>query len=131
MSHEEFERLNWLPVAYRFMQCVNAIVFKYFNGHCPNYLNEVFEISTENNFQSRVSFQNLKCPFRKTNTGQLALPYSGPIFWNKTSDTFKRTENRNTFKHNFKKSLLNELKNCKNFLNLFLFSTIKNPHFYL
>ena len=116
-------------MTYRFIQCVNAIVFKYFNGHCPNYLDEVFEISTENNFQSRVSFQNF--PFHKTNTGELALSYSCPIIWNKTSDTFKRTKNRNTFKHTFKKSFLNELKNCKNFLNLFLFSTIKNPHFYL
>ena len=31
ISHEEFERLNWLPVTYRFKQCVNSIVFKYFN----------------------------------------------------------------------------------------------------
>ena len=23
-SHEEFERLNWLPVTYRFKQCVNC-----------------------------------------------------------------------------------------------------------
>ena len=29
--HEEFERLNWLPVTYRFKQCVISIVFKYFN----------------------------------------------------------------------------------------------------
>ena len=98
-------------MTYRFKQCVNAIVFKYFNGHCPNYLNEVFEISIENNFQSQGSFKNLKCPFRKTNTGQLALSYICyylknhiPIFWNKTPDKLKRTKNRNTFKHNFKKS---------------------------
>ena len=30
ISHEEFERLNWLPVTYRFKQCNNAIVFKFF-----------------------------------------------------------------------------------------------------
>ena len=30
--HEEFEHLNWLPVTYRFKQCVISIVFKYFNG---------------------------------------------------------------------------------------------------
>ena len=30
ISHEEFERLNWLPVTYRFKQCNNAIVFKLF-----------------------------------------------------------------------------------------------------
>ena len=114
ISHEEFERLNWLPVTYRFKQCVNTIVFKYFNEQCPNYLNEVFDVAVENNFQLRGSFQKLKCPFRKTNTGQLALSYIGPTFWNKTPDTLKRTKNLNNFKHNLKKYFLNELKNCNN-----------------
>ena len=70
-SYEEFERLNWLPVTYRFKRCVNAIVFKYFNEQCPNYLNEVFDIAVENNFQLRGSFQKLKCRFRKTNLNLL------------------------------------------------------------
>ena len=75
----------------------------------PNYLNEVLDVAIENNFQLRGSFQKLKCPFCKTNTGQLALSYIGPTFWNKTPDTLKRTKNLNTFKHNLKKYFLNEL----------------------
>ena len=58
ISHEEFECLNWLPVTYRFKQCVNTIVFKYFNEQCPSYLNEAFDV--KNNFQLRGSFQKLK-----------------------------------------------------------------------
>ena len=27
IPHEEFERLNWLPMTYRFQQCVNSVVF--------------------------------------------------------------------------------------------------------
>ena len=73
ISYEEFEGLNWLSVTYRFKQCVNVIVFKYFNEQCPNYLNEVFDVAIENNFQLRGSFQKLKCPFRKTNTGLVFL----------------------------------------------------------
>ena len=46
--YEEFERLNWLPVTYRFKQCVNTIVFKYFNEECPNYLIELFDVMVEN-----------------------------------------------------------------------------------
>ena len=46
ISYEEFEHLNWLPVTYRFKQCVNAIVFKYFHEQCSNYLNEVFDVAT-------------------------------------------------------------------------------------
>ena len=71
ISHEEFERLNWLPLTYRFKQCVNSIVFKYFNEQCPNYLSEIFNVATESNIQLRGSFQKSKCPFRKTNNGQL------------------------------------------------------------
>ena len=68
---------------------------------------ELFAV--ENNFQVRGSFQKLKCPFCKTNTGQLALSYIGPTFWNKTPDTLKRTKNLNTFKHDLKKYFLNEI----------------------
>ena len=50
ISHEEFECLNWLPVTYRFKQCVISIVFKCFNRQCPNYLNEVFDVATESKF---------------------------------------------------------------------------------
>ena len=112
ISHEELECLNWLPVTYRFKQCFKSTVFKYFNEQCPNYLNEVFDVATEGNFQLRSSFQKLKCPFRNTNNSQY-----GPTFWNQTSHTLKRSNNLNTFKYNFKKYYLKELKNSGNFVN--------------
>ena len=58
ISHEEFERSDWLPLTYRFKQCAISIVFKYFNEQCANYLNEVFDCATERNVQLRNSFQN-------------------------------------------------------------------------
>ena len=132
IPHEEFKCLNWLPVTYRYKRCVNAIVFQYFNEQCHSSLNEVFHVAIENNLQLRSSFQKLKCPFRKNNTGQLLLSYIRPTFWNKKPDTLKCNKNFNTLKHNFKKNFLNELKNCKNpFSNLYLFSTVKNPHSHL
>ena len=113
--YEEFERLNWLSVPCRFKQCVNTIFFNYFIEQCPNYQNDVFDITIENNFQLRDSFQKLKCQFRKTNTGQLALSYIGLTFRNKTPDTLNGTKNRHTFKHNLKNFFLNEPKNCDSF----------------
>ena len=92
ISNEEFKLFNWLLVPYRFKQCVNTIVFKYFNEQYPNYPNEIFDVVVQSNFPLKGSFQNLKCPFRKTNTGQLALSYFGPTFSNKTPDTPKRTK---------------------------------------
>ena len=73
ISHEEFERLNWLHVTYRLEQCVSSIVLKYFNEQCPSYLSEVFDVAIENNFKLKSSFQKLKCPFRKTSNCQYAL----------------------------------------------------------
>ena len=106
ISHEEFESLNWLSVTYRFKQCVISIFFKYFNEQCPNYLNEVFGVATESNFQLRNSFQKFKYPFQKINNGQYALSCIDPTFCNKTPDILKRSNNLNTFKHNFKKYIL-------------------------
>ena len=94
-----------------FKQYVISIAFKYFNEQCPNYLNEVSHVATESNFQLKNSFQKIKCPFRKTNNSQCALSYVGPTFWNKKPDTLKRSNNLNTFKHNFKKYILKEIKN--------------------
>ena len=65
ISHEDFERLNWLTVTYRFKHSVSVICFIYFKEKCPNYLNEIFDVAIENNFQLEDSFQKLKCPFRK------------------------------------------------------------------
>ena len=57
LSHEEFERLNWLPM--------NSVVFKYFNEQCPNYLNKVFDVATGSNFQLSSSFQKLNAHFER------------------------------------------------------------------
>ena len=111
ISHKEFEILDWLPVTERFNQCINSIVFKYMNNQCPNYLNEVFQAVSESNIQTRGSFLKVKCPFRKTNAGQMALSYIGPTIWSKTLDTLKQTKYLNTFKHNLKEHYSKELKN--------------------
>ena len=64
ISHKEFRILNWSPMTERFDQCMNSIALKYVNDQCRNY-------------QTRRYFLNLKCTFRKTNTGQIALPCIG------------------------------------------------------
>ena len=57
-------------MTFEFKQCVNSIVFKYFNEQCPNNMSEVFNVATESNIQLRGSFEKLKCPFCKTNNRQ-------------------------------------------------------------
>ena len=91
----------------RFNQCINSIVFKYFNDQFPNYLNEVYQTPLENSMQTRGSFLKLKCLFHKTNAGQMALSYIGSTIWSKIPDTLKRTKSLNKFKHNLKKHYKN------------------------
>ena len=102
ISHKEFETLKWLPVTERFNQCINSIVLEYVDNQCPNYLNEVLQTAPEKNIQTRGSFLKLKCPFRKSNAGKMALFYIGPVIWSKTPDTLKPTKNFNAFKYNLK-----------------------------
>ena len=111
IPHKEFETLNWLTVTERFSQCINSTVLNYVNNQCPNYLNQDFQTSLENNIQTRGSFLKLKCPFRKANAGQMALSYIGQSIWSKTPDTLKQTKNLNTFKHSLREHYLKELKN--------------------
>ena len=57
-------------------------------------INEVFQTAPENNIQTRGSFQKLKCPFRKTNAGQMALSYIGTTIWSKTPEALKQTKSQ-------------------------------------
>ena len=63
----------------------------------------------ESSSSLRNSYQKRQQPFRKTNTGQNALPFIGPALWNKVAEKIKRTTTQNTFKHNLKKHYLKEL----------------------
>ena len=109
ISHKEFKDLNWLPAFNRFEQCVVSIVFKFINGNCLHYLNEVFKFVPKGNISLRNNFLKLKQPFQNTNTGQKALSFIGPSFWNQIPETLKKTDNLNTFKHNLKKHFFNQM----------------------
>ena len=109
ISHKEFKDLNWFPVINWFEQCVLSIVFKFINGNCPYYLNKVFDYAPEGNISLTNNFLKLKRPFRNKNTGQKALSFIGPSFWNQIPETLKKTDNLNTFKHNLKKHFFNQM----------------------
>ena len=99
ISHKEFKDLSQLPVINRFGQCVISIVFKFINGNCPYYLNEVFEFATKGNISLNNHFLKLKQPFHNKNNGQKALSFIGPSFWNQIPETLKKVVDLNTFKY--------------------------------
>ena len=109
ISQKEFETINWLPIKEIYNQCVNLIVFKYFDNQCPHYLNEVFMKAPESSSSLRNSYQNLQQLFRKANTGQNALSFIGQALWNKVPEEIKIITNLNAFKHNLKKQYLRKI----------------------
>ena len=86
ISHEEFERLNWLLMNYRFKKCVYSILFKNLNEKFFNGQSEVCNDSTDSNIPLRGSFQRFKCLFCKTNNGQFDLSYISKLFGTKFLD---------------------------------------------
>ena len=80
VSHKEFKDLNWLQSLLGLNKVLFRSLFKFVNGSCPHYLNEVCEFAAEGNVTLRNNFLKLKRPFRSTNTGQKALPFIGPLF---------------------------------------------------
>ena len=85
-------------------------IFKYVNNACPYYMKEVFEYASQGRISSRNNCTRLKVPFRKTTMGQKSLSYIGPSVWNKLPSSLKRSISLNTFKHDVKKSYLQELR---------------------
>ena len=109
ISHKEFKDLNWPQVINRFEQCVISILFKFINGNCPYYLNDVFEFLPEGNISLRNNLSKLKWPFWNTKTGQKALSFIGSSLWNQIPEKLKKINNLNTFKHNLNKHFFNKM----------------------
>ena len=108
MSHKEFKDLNWLPVICRL---TNALFQSRLNLSmtCSFYLNEIFEFAPQGKISLRNNFLELKLSFRNTNTVQKALSFIDPLFWNQIPEILKKTNNLNTFTHNLKKRIFNQM----------------------
>ena len=110
IKSEDFEKINWLSIHERVSQCSLCSIYKFFTKNCPNYFDEIYVPLKTNGVHKRSSYQKLNVPHQKTNVGQKALSYVGPLLWNNLNKTLKTSTSLNTFKHNIKKHYFNELK---------------------
>ena len=62
----EFKQTNWLPVNYRFRQCLAANAFKFFDDKCPLYMKDVFDQSCISQASTRNSTIKLSQPLGRT-----------------------------------------------------------------
>ena len=98
----EFKTINWLPVDYRFRQCLAANVFKFFDDKCPLYRKDIFDKSCMSQASTRNSTIKLSQPLRRTSYGQNCISFLAPSVWNKFPNELKRCTNLNRFKYKIK-----------------------------
>ena len=94
----EFKKINWLPVDYRFRQCLAANVFTFFDDRCSLYMRDIFDKSCINQASTRNSIIKLSQPLRRTSYGQNCISFLAPSVWNNLPKELKCCTNlRNTF----------------------------------
>ena len=98
----EFKQINWLPVNYRFRQCLAANVFKFFDDKCPLYMKDVFDKPCISQASTRNSTMKLSQPLRRTNYGQHCISFLAPSVWKNLLNEVKHCINLNMFKHKMK-----------------------------
>ena len=115
----EFKQINWLPLNYRFRQCLAANVFKFFDDKCPLYKKDVFDKPCISQVSTRNSTMKLSQPLRRTNNGQHCISFLAPSVWNNLPNEVKRCTNLNTFKHKVKEYFLYKIRQKDNDVYLY------------
>ena len=115
----EFKQINWLPVNYRFRQCLAANVFKFFDDKCPLYMRDIFDKLCISQASTRNSTMKLSQPLRRTNNGQHCISFLAPSVWNNLPNELKRCTNLNTFKHKIKEYFLYKIRQKDNDVHLY------------
>ena len=74
----ELKQINWLPVSYRFRQCLTGNTFKFFDDKCLLYMKDVFYKSCISQASTRNSIMKLSQQLRRTNYGQHCISFLPP-----------------------------------------------------
>ena len=90
----EFKQINWLPLNYRFRQCLAANVFQFFDDKCPLYMRDVFDkpcisqTSKRNCYETKSTIkENQKWSTLYLFLGSISLEQLAE--WSKTLHQFK------------------------------------------
>ena len=74
----KFNHINWLPVNYRFRQCLAPNMFKLFDDKCPLYMKDVFNKPCICQPSTRNCTMKLIQSLRRTKTGQHCISFLSP-----------------------------------------------------
>ena len=79
---ENFDKFIWLPIDQRFKQCLSTSVFKFVSEMCPQYMNEIYTTTNENNTVPRNCPLKLFQLLRSKALSQKCSSYLGSFVWN-------------------------------------------------
>ena len=129
----EFKQINWLPVNYRFRQCLAAKVFKFFDDKCPLYMKDVFDKPCVSQASTRNSTMKLSQPLTRTKIGQHCIFFLAPSVWNNLPNEVNRCTNLNMFKLKIKEYFLYKIRQKDNDVCLYDYTLVftKTDAFFL
>ena len=115
----EFKKINWLPVDYRFRQCLAPNTIKFFDDRCPFYMRDIFDKSCISQASTRNSIMKLNQPLKRTSYGQNCISFLATSVWNNLPNELKRCTNLNTFKHKIKEYFFYKIRQKDNDIYLY------------
>ena len=103
-----FKSLHWLNVEKRIQYQKAILVFKSVNGMVPNYLEENFHFTNNQNYNLRSADEKLlNLPKPKTNFLKKTFTYSGSQIWNSLPNEIKMSNTLVSFKTKCYKFFIN------------------------
>ena len=81
-------------------QCSLCSICIFFTKNFANYFDEIYVPLETNGVPTHSSYQKLNVPHQKTNVGQKALSYVGPLLWNNLNKTLETSTSLISKKHN-------------------------------
>ena len=103
-SMQTLDGLNWLPLEELLKQREVIMTFKILTGRSPQYLEKLFSMSQNDNYNLRSNQTKLKLPKPKTNFLKKSFSYRAAKSWNELPSG--TTENYNLSILSFKRQLL-------------------------
>ena len=77
---EHFDKINRLPIDQRFKQCLSTSIFKFFSEMCPQYVNEIYTRTNQNDTVTRNSFIKLFQPLRTKAESEMFVVFRASYF---------------------------------------------------
>ena len=98
--------LNWLSARNRLKLDTACFMYRVAHGNVPKNLKSLFPLVREKSMRTTRQSDDLYTPQSNTCAGKSSLSYRGTLLWNGLSPTLKQSSSAQSFRRQYKKSLL-------------------------